>query len=221
MKRLYFEHSESTMEEAKWEWAREHVPLIVIAGSQAGGRGRLGRSWKSPKGGFYATLTQRAAKDRSQYLGLSLAVGVSIIEALSLPKRVSLKWPNDLMVDRNLKLGGILIEFLPNDGISIGIGINLNKVEVDGVKTSSLEELGINLSLDEIESKLCKCIPNCLAHFEQNSFTAFKEAWISRSNIVGEHVTLDDGVSGEVTDISDSGALILDGERVIISGSIL
>ena len=80
-------------------------PMLVLALEQSGGRGRQGRSWSSPRGqGVYATLAQPYAEPEL-LPALPLLVGVGLCRALAphLPHGCKLKWPNDLVVPRELK----------------------------------------------------------------------------------------------------------------------
>ncbi len=92
-------------------------PLLLAAERQTAGRGRAGRRWLSEPGDSLCfSLAWRFAGPLQRVAGLSLAVGVALAECLRAPRidgrpgaPVSLKWPNDLLID-GAKLGGILIE---------------------------------------------------------------------------------------------------------------
>jgi BirA family biotin operon repressor/biotin-[acetyl-CoA-carboxylase] ligase len=114
------------------------VPALLVADSQTQGKGRLGRLWRSQPGASltFSVSLPLASHDWS---GLSLAIGVAIVESLGMdpgkpPKpELKLKWPNDIWLvdheDSGRKLGGILVEGLTAaDGVRvavIGIGLNL------------------------------------------------------------------------------------------------
>jgi biotin-[acetyl-CoA-carboxylase] ligase BirA-like protein len=112
-------------------------PMLVLAFEQTAGRGRLGRTWSSPRGrGVYATLAHPFAVP-ALLPALPLLVGVGLCRALAphLPGGCRLKWPNDLLVPggggaagRGRKIGGILIEALvhPGDGSVAVIGFGVN-----------------------------------------------------------------------------------------------
>lgn len=99
------------------------APVLLVAGRQSAGRGRLGRDWQSGHGDQSASQVQGDSAQASltfslglplapqDWSGLSLAVGVSVAESLDPDCRggLRLKWPNDLWV-QDRKLGGILIE---------------------------------------------------------------------------------------------------------------
>lgn len=104
---------------------------IVLAEHQHGGKGRRGRTWISPFArGLYLSLGWRFDMAPESLNALSLASGVALAQALSglgMPG-VSLKWPNDLVLDGK-KLGGILLEARSETAAScdvvIGIGLNI------------------------------------------------------------------------------------------------
>ncbi|MFL5336405.1 MAG: biotin--[acetyl-CoA-carboxylase] ligase, partial [Geminicoccaceae bacterium] len=76
--------------------------LFVRADRQTSGRGRLGRSWKSPSGNLHASLILRPSRPASEVATLSLVVALALAEAverLSLGRiKPQLKWPNDVQV---------------------------------------------------------------------------------------------------------------------------
>ena len=100
---------------------------VLIANFQSSGRGRLDRRFSAPPSSaltlsFYLT----PHLDREEWSFLPLLTGLSAITSLKKldsDLRVSLKWPNDLLVNGR-KLGGILAEATP-DGVVIGIGVNV------------------------------------------------------------------------------------------------
>ena len=71
---------------------------VCIAEYQSNGRGRRGREWISPFGSnLYLSLYWRLDAGMAAAIGLSLVVGIAIVEALEklgLPN-IKLKWHND------------------------------------------------------------------------------------------------------------------------------
>src|SRR5438132_11944161 len=104
--------------------------LCIVAREQTSGRGRLDRSWQSPKdAGLYFSVVLRPELEMNAWplitLMAALAVSDALIRACSL--RVDIKWPNDLCVN-DRKLGGILAETVETEtgpAAIVGIGINL------------------------------------------------------------------------------------------------
>jgi BirA family biotin operon repressor/biotin-[acetyl-CoA-carboxylase] ligase len=105
----------------------ERSPLWVTARSQTAGRGRRGRAWVSEPGNLYASLllTDPAPPEHRPELSLVAALAVHDAVAGRIPGlavRVALKWPNDLLIDRN-KFAGILVEG-EAAAVAVGIGVN-------------------------------------------------------------------------------------------------
>jgi len=101
--------------------------LIIIAREQLRGRGRLERSWHSPKdAGLYFSLVLRPSFEIDRWPLISVAAALGVTEALAKVCRltVDIKWPNDLCIGPR-KLGGILAETSDGAAVILGIGINL------------------------------------------------------------------------------------------------
>jgi BirA family transcriptional regulator, biotin operon repressor / biotin---[acetyl-CoA-carboxylase] ligase len=104
---------------------------VIVSEVQTQGRGRSGRSWKSPKGGLWFSLVMRPRipVDRIPLLQFSFAnpLRKGIEEVYGVQSEV--KWPNDLVVDQK-KLAGILIETKINGPelvySIVGVGLNVN-----------------------------------------------------------------------------------------------
>ncbi len=128
---LHFDSIDSTNLEAMRQ-ARAGAPdgLCIVAREQTKGRGRLDRTWQSPKdAGLYCSLVLRPKLEITVWplitLMTALAVSDALMKACSL--RADIKWPNDLCVN-DRKLCGILAETVDTETGSaaiLGIGINL------------------------------------------------------------------------------------------------
>jgi BirA family biotin operon repressor/biotin-[acetyl-CoA-carboxylase] ligase len=127
-------------------WAASGAPegAWVVAGAQTAGRGRRGRVWVSPPGaGLYVSVVFRprstaATTDPGQDPAMALLTvmaGVAAAEAIldATAVRATLKWPNDVVVERAgapaRKLAGILAEGAmigPRlSAVVVGLGVNL------------------------------------------------------------------------------------------------
>jgi len=150
----------STMDEARLLRA-EMAPhgSVVISDHQSAGRGRItGRSWESNAAeNLLCTLILRYRGISDIPPALSLRTGVAIAQALedlypSIKAHISIKWPNDLLINGR-KVGGILTE---SDGqnVYIGIGLNINQrtfpAQLAGKATSLIIERE-RLHVDPIE----------------------------------------------------------------------
>lgn len=128
---LRFDSIDSTNLEAMRQ-AKAGAPegLCIVAREQTRGRGRLDRTWHSPKdAGLYFSMVLRPQFEITRWPLLSLTAALAVFDALlrTCDLKVDIKWPNDIYVgDR--KLSGILAETVETgDGPAaiVGIGINL------------------------------------------------------------------------------------------------
>ncbi len=110
----------------------QQAGTVVIARSQTGGKGRLGKTWLSPAGtGLYFSIILRPLLELADLPKITLAAGVALCRAIGSSCSVSpmIKWPNDLLIDGR-KCGGILTEsYLENARpplVVLGIGINIS-----------------------------------------------------------------------------------------------
>lgn len=137
---LWLESIDSTNTEAKLR-AKDGAPhgTVILARSQTGGRGRMGRSFYSPsEKGLYLSMILRPECAASALLHLTCAAAVAACEAVSSCCDVTpqVKWTNDLVVGKK-KLGGILTEMSLYPGSAaveyavIGIGINVQHLQED------------------------------------------------------------------------------------------
>lgn len=106
---------------------------VVWAQHQNKGRGRMGQTWLCDPGlGLLASVHLRPALplDQAPEWGTCLALGVAqAVEAYRPGVQVLLKWPNDWVNIRGLKLGGMLIESQVQGSrvqeALVGFGLNL------------------------------------------------------------------------------------------------
>ncbi|MCS0604661.1 biotin--[acetyl-CoA-carboxylase] ligase [Streptomyces sp. LP11] len=105
---------------------------VLVAEEQTAGRGRLDRRWTAPprSGLFFSVLLDPAEVPVARWGWLPLLTGVAVATGLSRAAGVdtALKWPNDLLVTvdgAERKAGGILAERAGDDGVVIGVGVNV------------------------------------------------------------------------------------------------
>lgn len=104
---------------------------VVTARQQTGGLARRGRTWTSPPGNLYWSRISYPAPTWPPVWGLSMVCGLAVLDlaCATLPDdvAVTLKWPNDVLVE-GAKVAGILLESGESGGrpwVISGIGINL------------------------------------------------------------------------------------------------
>ncbi|WP_250402485.1 biotin--[acetyl-CoA-carboxylase] ligase [Streptomyces cellostaticus] len=106
---------------------------VLVAEEQTAGRGRLDRQWTAPprSGLFFSVLLKPTEVPVARWGWLPLLTGVAVATGLSRAAGVdtALKWPNDLLVTvggEERKTGGILAERAGDDGVVIGVGVNVS-----------------------------------------------------------------------------------------------
>ncbi|MEU9468405.1 biotin--[acetyl-CoA-carboxylase] ligase [Streptomyces avermitilis] len=105
---------------------------VLVAEEQTAGRGRLDRQWTAParSGLFFSVLLKPSEVPVHRWGWIPLLTGVAVATGLSRAAGAdtALKWPNDLLVSvggAERKAGGILAERTGEDGIVVGVGINV------------------------------------------------------------------------------------------------
>ena len=135
---IYKEETISTNADLK-ELAKNGAPIgtAVVAERQSGGRGRMGRSFSSERGGLYMSLLLPLEGTENAGLVTTFAAvaAARAIERLA-HVDVKIKWVNDLLVGSK-KICGILAEGVmrPEGNCAVlGIGVNLTGKLPDELK---------------------------------------------------------------------------------------
>lgn len=141
--------------------------LCIVAREQTNGRGRLDRSWQSPKdAGLYCSLVLRPQLKINAWPLVTLMAALAVSDALMkvCGLRADIKWPNDLCVDAR-KLCGILAETVETEvghAAILGIGINLKAdslpATVSDLATSVEATTGRKPDSERILAELIKAI---------------------------------------------------------------
>lgn len=211
---------------------------FVFADWQDAGRGRRGRQWVSPPAAnLQVSCFKRFAEGFAAQVGLSLAAGVAVAEALDAcgVVGVQLKWPNDL-VHGDAKLGGVLVE-LGGDAAGpchavIGVGINMHMSAASrralGRPCSDVGSLpgGATVTRTALAGALVTRMVRALDTFALQGFAAFASAWAARDALANHAIRVirPGGVfEGVATGVDAHGALRVrgaDGLRSIDSADV-
>ena len=199
-------------------------PQAVLAESQTAGRGRRGRQWESPLGAcFCGSIGWTFTGGFSVLEGLSLAVGVAVVNALRRygMSGVGLKWPNDIMVG-DAKLGGVLIELQAEANglchVVIGIGLNLSLppglAERVGREVTDVQSCtGAPLARNRLGGMLLDEILQLLADYEAKGFAGWQAQWGELDVMRGQQVEvsgLEQPVIGIAAGVDARGALLVE-----------
>ncbi|MBD9657203.1 bifunctional biotin--[acetyl-CoA-carboxylase] ligase/biotin operon repressor BirA [Pseudomonas sp. PDM12] len=213
-------------------------PFLIIAEQQTAGRGRRGRSWASPFGeNLYYSLVLRVSGGMRQLEGLSLVVGLALLQALrdAGVTEAGLKWPNDLLVGGR-KIAGILLELSGDPAdvchVVIGIGVNINMrvtpqgEVIDQPWTSLRQVVGEQIDRNAFVASLNRQLERYLHLHQAEGFAALREQWEASHLWQGRAVVLAAGaqaIHGRVLGVDDTGALRLDidGQEKVFSGGEL
>lgn len=188
-------------------------PVLLVAGRQTAGRGRLGRAWHSNPGDSL-TFSLGLPLAPTSWSGLSLAVGVALAE--SLHPHIRLKWPNDLWVD-DRKLGGILIETAQaftetaERSTVIGVGINVASPAAGALSTPPawMRQLEPDAEAGALLRRVALPLVQAVLAFQASGFAAFEARFAARDALRGRPVILSDGTEGTARGVASDGALLV------------
>lgn len=204
---------------------------VCLAEYQTKGRGRRGREWVSPFGAnLYMSMYWRLDAGMAAAMGLSLVVGVAIVEALEELglEGVKLKWPNDLYY-QDKKLAGILVEMSGQAGAAanlvIGMGMNLMMPEkTEGITQpwASLKDVANTGTLDrnELAITLINTLHQALTDYELEGMQGFVTRWNRLDNFLDRPIKLIMGpreITGICRGINEQGAVLLETENGVES----
>ena len=224
----YFDTLSSTMD-AAWQLGIKGSleGTIVLAETQTKGRGRLGRSWFSPKyKGIYLSLILRPKILPHQMPLLTLMNAVSICEAIREKTGLNcqIKWPNDILIHHK-KLGGILTELDAETDLSrfvvIGIGLNVNndKKTLPLAATSLKEQKKQEINRLELLQEILRKIEANYFLFQKKGSQPIVEKWRDWNISLGRRVKVifqKEHIEGQALDIDSDGGLLIRNDAGLI-----
>jgi BirA family biotin operon repressor/biotin-[acetyl-CoA-carboxylase] ligase len=195
---------------------------VVIAETQTGGKGRLGRSWISPKGNLYISVILRPEipPHKAPLITLMAAVAVASTIRQRFDIQAGIKWPNDILISGK-KMAGLLTEMRAEPDrvkhVVLGIGINVN-MDIAELPVF-LRKLSTTLSA-ETGKKIDRALflQQFLAELDRwyqiflKSGAAVIEAWEMFNATVGNRVAVsgpEEAFEGTAQGIDADGRLIL------------
>lgn len=200
--------------------------LTVAAKIQTNGRGRLGRSWKSDSGGVYFSFNLLPKIPPSEVAFITIICALGVVKALARYGDCRIKWPNDIVMNGK-KICGILTTMSICEGeteyVCVGIGINANKNDFDGLPNASSLNIETGKPCDEnkLIASVLKSIENEYTRSKDAVIEEYKKYCITLGSTVAVHYA--DGREnfvGKCTDITDGGALtVTDGKTTVTVNS--
>jgi BirA family transcriptional regulator, biotin operon repressor / biotin---[acetyl-CoA-carboxylase] ligase len=200
------------------------------AEQQTGGRGRMGRDWASPPGNLYASTIVRLQPHDPAAPTLALVVAVALVDvvhAYAPGVAVTIKWPNDLLID-GAKLAGILLE-RAGDAVVVGIGVNLaHHPEGLDRPVTNLSVHGHQVDPAAFTEDLATGFARWVARWRSEGIAPVRVAWLSAAHPLGTALVANlgdgDAIEGLFDGLTEDGALRLrlaDGAvRVIHAGDV-
>lgn len=197
---------------------------VLIAGHQTQGKGRMGRTFLSPKdSGIYMSVLLRPQCCPTELMHLTCAAGYAVCNAIEAATglRPGIKWINDIVYEKR-KIGGILTQMgLSSDGkldyAIIGIGINCNQKTQDF--PPELREIASSLEL-ATRREMNRCVIaaeliQSLEHMSQHLISQKQEIMVHYRKdciTIGQEVQIIDQAcihTGKALDVDEDGALIV------------
>jgi BirA family transcriptional regulator, biotin operon repressor / biotin---[acetyl-CoA-carboxylase] ligase len=201
---------------------------VIVTEYQSNGRGRLDRTFEAPTmSALLFSFYIKPRRQRSEWGFIPLIAGLSLartISTLDSAINVSLKWPNDCIIDEK-KCAGMIAQ-TTDEGIVIGIGLNVSMTSNE-LPVPSATSLAIEGSTITDRNLL-------LSHI-LNTFAELFEAWEEGSELLNEYANVSSTIgkkvrielpSGEnleatVARISHTGELVLDDGRHVSAGDVI
>ena len=213
--------------------------LVLVAGHQSTGRGRLDRLWEAPPRTnlLFSVLIQPKILHQSFQL-LTPALALSLVNVLAghgVDSQV--KWPNDVWLSgkQRGKVAGILAESVKVEDLSqmivIGVGCNVTwPTSKDNVpfKAVSLKEVGLEIEPNDLLCAILLEFENQLSKLENpDGPELLRKELLEKSATIGKRVLVQQhsgDIEGQAVDLDPSGALIIsDGEKEysILAGDVV
>ena len=219
---------DSTNAEGKRIAFKNDEETWILAHRQIDGRGSRGRIWLTGDGNFTASFVTYPSGTIKQFTHRTFTTSLALFDCLVYagvpPGRLTLKWPNDILLD-NKKISGILLETIPDPlskrvALIIGIGINLiSYPELSKGQAKSHPPTCLKAVLyDNTPSAftMLTYLANSLQYWENKyksyGFLYVKDAWLALTYSLGSKVEIHirgKKKKGHFQGINNSGSFIL------------
>jgi len=170
---------------------------VVQAAVQTAGRGRHGRVWESQEGNLFLSLLLRPSCKAQDVGQLSLIAGLSLVQAIenfvSDDVALTLKWPNDVLLNGE-KCAGLLLETeLTDNGavrwVALGLGVNVASAPRGlGAAINEFSKEGILAEV--LRDRFLKTMVNNYSDWLANGFRDLRQAWLSKAHEAGSPLTV-------------------------------
>jgi BirA family biotin operon repressor/biotin-[acetyl-CoA-carboxylase] ligase len=225
----------STNEEARREAATAPAKTVYWARRQTAGRGRRGRSWTSEEGNLFFSLLLKPDCPLAEAAQLSFVSALAMSDILAarlIGREVSLKWPNDVLVD-GAKISGLLLEASSSgptiDAIILGVGLNLVSHPPDtpypatDMRSAGLDGVGPEAALEWF----LEAFELRYRSWRSAGFSGIRANWLERAHRRGRGIEVrmdSETLSGRFLDLDETGALVVEtadgATRTVTAGDV-
>jgi BirA family biotin operon repressor/biotin-[acetyl-CoA-carboxylase] ligase len=204
--------------------------IWFVTSEQTAGKGRRQRAWIAPRGNLASSVLEIIDVPPATAATLGFAAGLAIASALhqvsieanlrragSDPLKFLLKWPNDVLVEKQ-KLVGISLEAeaVAGNRLAVVVGIGTNVVAAPtGTPTPaiSLAALGVHVGAEELFAVLADAWVEFRGIWDNGrGFPEIRTLWLARAAGLGERVAIQTGnatIAGTFDTIDETGCLIV------------
>lgn len=209
---------------------------VIIAHQQSQGRGRLGRSFFSPRRGIYLSIVIKPSYDLSKSVLVTAAAAVAVAEAIEdvCGQEAQIKWVNDIFIDGK-KVCGILTEGMTDfetgsiETMIVGIGINTSTEGFPDELKKTAGAVEGDYSRAQLAAGIISRVLDLTKNPENRSFMP---VYKKKSLVIGKTVSVfkggfdaftgnrTEGRAARVLDIDNDGGLMVlysDGSRETLS----
>jgi BirA family biotin operon repressor/biotin-[acetyl-CoA-carboxylase] ligase len=194
----------------------------VIAETQTGGKGRLGRKWISPKGNLYLSVILRPNSPTFKAPLITLMGAVAVASAIrrTCGVQAAIKWPNDILISGK-KVAGLLTEMSAEPDrikhIALGIGVDVNMalgelpLDIRALTTTLAAQAGRKIDRTALLRQILIDLEHWYRVFLHNDADVLRE-WEQLNMTIGKRVAvsgLGETLEGLAQGIDSEGRLII------------
>jgi BirA family biotin operon repressor/biotin-[acetyl-CoA-carboxylase] ligase len=194
----------------------------VIAETQTGGKGRLGRKWISPKGNLYLSVILRPNIPTYKAPLITLMGAVAVASAIrrTCGVQAAIKWPNDILISGK-KVAGLLTEMSAEPDrikhIALGIGVDVNMalgelpLDIRALTTTLAAQAGRKIDRTALLRQILIDLEHWYRVFLHNDADVLRE-WEQLNMTIGKRVAvsgLGETLEGLAQGIDSEGRLII------------
>jgi BirA family biotin operon repressor/biotin-[acetyl-CoA-carboxylase] ligase len=194
----------------------------VIAETQTGGKGRLGRKWISPKGNLYLSVILRPNIPTYKAPLITLMGAVAVASAIrrTCGVQAAIKWPNDILISGK-KVAGLLTEMSAEPDrikhIALGIGVDVNMalgelpLDIRALTTTLAAQAGRKIDRTALLRQILIDLEHWYRVFLHNDTDVLRE-WEQLNMTIGKRVAvsgLGETLEGLAQGIDSEGRLII------------